>query len=80
MSDDLPTETPPVITPWFADKAVHAVLTFVVGMIANVVGRKFGYSMNVEEIVLFGGVIISFIAGHKWKSAMLQKALITGGK
>lgn len=80
MSEELPTETLPVITPWYSDKAVHAVLTFVVGMIANVVGRKFGYSMNVEEIVAFATVILGFIAGHKWKSGMLQAALISGKK
>lgn len=74
MADETPLPEP--ITPWFADKAVHAVLTFTVGMVANVIGRKFGYSMNTEEVVAFATVVLGFIAGHKWKSGMLQKAMI----
>lgn len=71
-----PDPNPPIVTPWYADKAVHAVLTFVVGVVASVVGRKFGFAMNVEEIVAFAMVIMSFILGHKWKTAKLQEELL----
>lgn len=83
MSDELPVPTdpvPPPLTPWYEDKAVHAVLTFVVGMVANVVGRKWGYSLNVEEIVAFAAVTISFIGAHKWKSKTLTAQLYSKGK
>lgn len=82
MSDELPVPAPevPLDTPWYSDKSVHAVLTFVVGLIANAVGRKWGYELNVSEIVAFAAVIIGFIGGHKWKSASVQKALVLKAK
>lgn len=67
---------PPPVTPWYLDKAFYALLMFIVGMIANVIASKWGYRLNTEEIVGFAMVVVSFIAGHKWKSGMLQREMI----
>lgn len=78
MSDEI-TPAPVVVpanTPWFEDKSVHAVLTFLVTLVANAIGRKFGFSLNIEEIVSLAAVVIGFIAGHKWKTAQVQAALV----
>lgn len=81
MSDDtVPTPDVPANTPWYEDKSVHAVLTFVVGLIGQMIARKWGYELNTQEIVAFAAVIMSFIAGHKWKTAQVQKALLAKSK
>jgi uncharacterized membrane protein YjjP (DUF1212 family) len=63
----------PQTAPW-ADKNVHAVLTLVVGLVANQIAKRFGVSLNVEEISAFALTIVAFIVSHKWAGAAKAKA------
>jgi hypothetical protein len=71
---------PPIVTPWFEDKAVKMVLTFLCTILANAVLRKYGIGLNVEEITGLAFTIVAFIAGHKWKTAKLQAAAMAAGQ
>lgn len=55
--------------PWYLDKSFKAMLTVIVTMICNMIGRKYGYSLNTEEIVGIISVVVAFIGGHKWHSS-----------
>ncbi len=67
---------PTIDSPWYEDKSFKLVLGFIVAMVANMVGRKFGTSLNVEEIVSMAVAVTGFVAGNKWKSGTLAKAQI----
>lgn len=53
-------------SPWYMDKSFKAMLSVIVTLIANMIGRKYGYSLNTEEIVGIITAAVAFIGGHKW--------------
>lgn len=62
------------ISPYMKDKGIHAVVLFLVTLACNAMGRKFGVSLNAEEIASLAVVVIGFVAGHKWKSGTIAAA------
>lgn len=61
-------------SPWYKDKPFQTILLFVLTLVANAVGRKFGFELNVEEIAALATAIIGFIVANKWKGAVVAKA------
>lgn len=59
---------------WYESQSFRALLVFVVGLVANAVGRKFGFSLNTEEIVAFAVTVAAFIAKRGWERVAETKA------
>lgn len=60
-------------TPFYADKTLYAVvLTF----LAPIIEQKFGVQLNTAEIAAFAATVMTFIAGHHWKTTQVLTANI----
>ena len=64
-------ETPPIVTPWYLDKAFWLViLTPVCAILAS----KLGLNINAADLVGLVLPVVAYVLGHKWKTATLQAA------
>lgn len=56
---------------WWQSQTFRAFVLYLVTMIANAVARKWGYSLNAEEIAGLTVALVGFIAGRQYKQAKL---------
>lgn len=61
-------------SPWYEDKPFQSILLFVLTLVANAVSRKFGFSLNVEEVAALATTVLGFVLANKWKGAVVAKA------
>jgi hypothetical protein len=69
----MPTPSPVINTPFWADKSLWVAL---LGFLLPIVNSKLG--LGLEPEVVYGALspLLLFIASSKWKSAMLTKEII----
>ena len=64
---------PVINTPFWADKSLYAM---VLGPLLIILSKKIGVELNVLEICAMMASIVTFIAGNKYKTTVLNKAAI----
>ncbi len=65
-----------VVTPFYLDKAVWAMVLTPIFVLLN---AKFGLALDPLAIIGLVLPVVAFILGHKWKTGTLQSAAIAAG-
>lgn len=64
------------MTPFWQDKGIHVLLLYLATLISNAITAKFGFSIPPEHLLAFGGLVATYIVGHKIKSGTVLAAEI----